>query len=122
MDKFMKDQLLKMAGSKVDISLELRKFPLIDGDSSNFESVNIEFLKALSTDKPVKLQKLNCHNTGLTKIELFFTNGLESASYKATSYSASQVKSEQTWDVSKQIKKISVKLYSNSVGTWLNGI
>ena len=42
LDKFMKEQLLKMSGSADDWTLELRKFPLIDVDSPNYESVTHE--------------------------------------------------------------------------------
>ena len=75
----MKDQLLKMAGLKVDWKGgELRKMPLTDKlDNPNFESVNLENLEALSTNELPKLQGFNCYkHVGLRKIELTFTNGL----------------------------------------------
>ena len=83
-DKFMKAQLRKMSGLVEEVQpLELRKFALTNVDEPNFESITHEKLKALSTDKPIKLQKLDRYNTGgaLTKIELFFTNELGSATY-----------------------------------------
>ena len=76
----MKDQLLKMAGLKVDWKGgELRKMPLTDKlDNPNFESVNLENLKTLSTNELPKLQGFNCYGmfAGFSKIELIFTNGL----------------------------------------------
>ena len=115
----------KMSGLKKDWQLELRKFPLSDKvDTPNFESVTIEKLNALATENPVKLQGFNCYSTGLSKIELFFTNGLESADYQLTYFKTSHAKSEQTCDTSKQIKKISVKLYASSSSNdiYVNGI
>ena len=53
MDKFMTKQLKLMSGSGTedDNPLELRKLPLTGIiDSPNFESVNIGYLKTLSSD------------------------------------------------------------------------
>ena len=74
-----------MAGSQVDF--ELRKLPIIDGDSPNFESVTYEHLKTI--DKPIKLQKLAIRNNILYALELYFSNGLDSAAYQTTSFSSS---------------------------------
>ena len=56
---------------------ELRKFPIMDGGSTNFESITFEQLKAQLSDKPIKLQRYTVHGDGnaLSRIELFFTNG-----------------------------------------------
>ena len=115
----MKKQLQKMSGSALvsadDWPLELRKFAIMNVDSSNFESVNLEQLKALS-DKSIKLQKLEIiGNTPLTKMEMFFTNGLESAAYKCADYNSQLKKHEGTFDTSKLIKKISVKMDTGAV-------
>ena len=112
-DKFMKKQLLMMSGTEDDSTLELRKFHLMNIDSINFESVNLEQLKAL-TNKPVKLQNFTSYCNPLTKIELFFTNGFESASYESIKNTTTRAKIEQTWDTSKQIKKIAVKFVNTS--------
>ena len=100
-----------MSGSADDWIMELRKFSIIDVVSPNFESVNLEKLTTLQTDKPVKLQKIIYEEGGpMTKLELFFTNGLESAALQI--HSSRYTAHEQTWDSSKQIKKISIKLQS----------
>ena len=97
---------------------ELRKFPLMTVDSPNFESVTFEKLKSLSTDKPIRLQSFNCHYHLLKRIELCFTDGLESAVYQLSDYK-DHPKSEMILDARKQIKKISIRLYS---GTYLSGM
>ena len=49
-DKFMKNQLQLMSGSEDDSPLELRKLPLTPTvNSPNYESVTLEYLKALSS-------------------------------------------------------------------------
>ena len=113
MDKFMTKQLEKMSGSADDWKLEIRKFPIKGNESSNFESTTLEKLKAL-TDKP-KLQKFKViDNNALYGIELFFSNGLESAAYKTITYSSNATKEiEITWDNSKQIKKVAINLHAN---------
>ena len=73
-------------------------------------------MKAL--DKPAKLQKFNIQNECITKVELFFDNGLGSASYEVTNHSSGLKKYEKTWDTSRQIKKVSVK----SDGVYVYGI
>ena len=104
-DKFMKTKLQKMSGLADDWTLELRKLPIIDVDTPNYESVTIEQVTALSTDKPVKLQKIIYEEGGpMTRLELFFTNGLESAAYQ--NHTSRFTQHEKTWDISKQIKKI----------------
>ena len=46
----------------------------------------------------------------MNKIKLFFTNGLDSATYQSTAHHQSYTTDiEKTWDVSRQIKKISFK-------------
>ena len=58
LDKFMKNQLQKMSGAVEDTRwtfTELRKFPLMNIEAPNFESVTLEKLKAQPTDKPIKL-------------------------------------------------------------------
>ena len=77
-----------MSGSVRDgPPLELRKFPITKTvDNPNYESVTLEELQ--SADKPAKLQKFNVHHGAITKIELFFDNGLGSASYQTTAYSS----------------------------------
>ena len=108
-DTLMKKQLGKMAGSENEKPLELRKFAIAkEVEQPNFESVTIEQLKVL--DKPPKLQQFNCYFSYMTKIELSFTNGLETAAYETTSYSSDNEKSEQTLDISKKIKKISIRV------------
>ena len=120
-DTLMKPQLQEMSGSVKEWKFEeLRKFALTDKiDKVNFESVTPEQLTSLSSNKPIKLQKINCYLSHLTKIELFFTNELESAAYETTSYGSDDKKSELTWDVSRQIKKISIKFYNTTNVTGL---
>ena len=98
-----------MSGSRDAWILEIRKFAVMEVDSPNFESVTIEKLRAL--DKPIKLQKYNyCIQGGaMSRIELSFTNGLDSATYQSTAHKQSYTTNiEQTWDISRQIKKVSV--------------
>ena len=79
-DEQIKKELLLMSGSEDDWQLELRKFPITESvDAPNFESITFEQLQTL--DKPPNLQKFNVHHGAITKIELFFDNGLGSASY-----------------------------------------
>ena len=51
----------------------------------------------------------------MSKIELFFTNKLESAAYQTSNHDSSWKENELTWDASKQIKKISIKFTSTNV-------
>ena len=111
-DTFMKKQLLEMCGSEDDYQLELRKLPLMNVDSPNYESITPEKLKAMPGDKLPKLQSYGYFNNPLVKIELSFTNGLDSAAYATTTFST-QPKCEQTWDISKKVKIISVKTGNN---------
>ena len=111
-DEFMKTQLQEMSGSFNNnwTFEELRKFPLTNNiEKINFESVTFEKLESLPRDKPIKLQRFNCYYTALSKIELFFTNELESAAYQNTTHTPSRKEYELTWDASKEIKKISIK-------------
>ena len=96
--------------------LELRKFSLTNVDKPNFESITLEKLKALSTDKPIKLQQVNYYTANMTMIDLLFTNGLESATFKSSNVSGS--KKEIKLDISKQIKKVAIRTGSGR----LNGI
>ena len=114
LDKLMKKQLKMMSGLEENTRWtfeELRKFPLTKRmDSPNFESVTFEKLKSLPNDKPVKLERFTTYCEHLTKIELIFSNGLENAAYTTTSFHESHAKYEQTWDNSRQIKQISIRL------------
>ena len=113
-DKFMKEQLRKMSGLVEKVQpLELRRFALTNVDEPNFESITLEKLKTLSTDKPIKLQQLNYYNSNMTMIDLIFTDGLEKATFK--SHNADGSAKEMKWDISKQIKKIALKKNGNYV-------
>ena len=104
----MKKQLQKMAGREDDWTLELRKFPLTTKvDLPNFESVTFEQLRTF--DKPIKLEKITIYHHAVRRLELSFTNGMESAAYQNKSYSKSDTSYEQTWDTEKKIKKISMR-------------
>ena len=48
-------------------------------------------------------------------LELYFTDGLESTSYQTSNYDSSNSTYEITWDTSKQIKKVSINIYSGSM-------
>ena len=113
-DKFMKEQLQKMSGLVEEVQpLELRKFALTNVDETNFESITLEKLKTLSTDKPIKLQQFNFYNVYMTQIDLLFTDGLETATFKTPK--AGGDKYETKVDISKQIKKIALKKDGNYV-------
>ena len=85
----------------------------MDIDSVDFESTNLEQLKALPTNKPIKLEKLIIRHSIhiLAALELYFTSGLESTAYKTTSFDQSDGEYEKTWDTEKQIKKVLIKMY-----------
>ena len=101
-DTLMKEQLQKMDGSvEKDWPLELRKFPVTTTaiESPNFESITFEKLKALSSDKPIKLQKIIGYGGNISKLELIFTNELEKAVFQTIN--SSDTGKEITWDGSK---------------------
>ena len=112
-DTKMKKQLQKMSGSEDDWTLELRKFPLMQIDSSDYESVTVEQLEAWPRDKLPQLQSYTYFGGSLTKIELSFSNGLDSAAYTTSSYASTYTKHVQNWDTSKKVQKISVKFHTN---------
>ena len=89
---------------------ELIKLPIKGNETSNFESITLEKLKAL-TDKP-KLQKFKTDDGPWYGIELFFSNGLENVKY-STVHRSSLMNKEHTWDNSKQIKKVATRLHGN---------
>ena len=113
LDKRMKNQLQKMSGLEDDWPLELRKLPLTKIDSPNFESVTIDKLKLLSSDKLPRLQSYSYWWGALTRIELNFTNEFDSAGYQTTSHTSSYKKCDQKWDGSKKVKKVSLRFHTN---------
>ena len=50
----------------------------------------------------------------MTKMELIFTNGLDSAAFQTPQYSAGHTRYENTWDTSKKVKKISIKFHTRN--------
>ena len=98
---------------------KLMKLPIM-GDTTmlpNFEFPTLEDIKQFPIERVIKLKTIEMMgDSALTKLKMFFTNGVESSAYQSKGQNCKDYTTEV--DTTKRIKKISIKIRSSDNLIW----